>query len=396
MIDLGLTRAEFRNTYFERMPLLRRSCFDPSPFSWRTIDQALDLQDPTRELIKVLRNGRIEPSNYVEEYLDIGLRRRRILKDRLYKELEAGATLVLNRIELVSPIVRDVCMEIGRLVGTQTTANAYATFGSQPATNVHWDTHDVFVVQVRGRKHWRLFEPTHPLPISNQISNDRTAEVPENSYLDVVLEAGDVLYVPRGWWHRVAPTQTQDTIHLTVAVHTPLVLDLLVWACANVLPDLLEVRHALLGEATDEQTLQAAVAAASEALLNPATLEAFYARSRARERVVSPFAIEAVCGECAPGWPADARFRLNARHAGGGERDFLINGQVVALAPPLKGVVEALAATTSLDLASLEVALPAHSRTEILDALIQLQREDLVQLGVGGPPAPASASAQAA
>jgi ribosomal protein L16 Arg81 hydroxylase len=393
MIDLGMTRAEFRETYFEQAPLLRRACLDPSAFGWRTIDQALDLQDPTRELIKVLRGGRLAPETYVEEYMDIGIRRRRIVKERLYAELEAGATLVLNRMELVSPLVRDVCMEVGRLIGAQTTCNTYASFGPQPGTGVHWDTHDVFVVQVKGRKHWRIYEPTHALPISSQTSNDRTDDVPETPALDVILEAGDALYVPRGWWHRASPTEGCDTIHLTVAIHAPLVLDLLVWACAAVLPNLVEVRHSLLGSPNDSERLHQAVAAAADALRHPATLQAFYARSRARERVVSPFAIEEVLERGGGGWPTGTRFRLNARHAAGGEYELAMNGQPRVFTGARKAVVDALARAPSLDLEALEAACPALGRSVIVEALGQLQREDIVQTAVVSGSSPRSAQA---
>jgi ribosomal protein L16 Arg81 hydroxylase len=380
MIDLGLNRSEFRGTFFEKQPLLRRSCFDSSPFSWRTIDEALDLQDPTPELLKILRGGRVDPASYVEEYVDIGLRRRRILKDRLYAHLEAGATLVLNRIELVSPRIREVCMEIGRLVGAQTTSNAYASFGPEAATNAHWDTHDVFIVQVRGRKHWRLYEPTHPLPISSQISNDRKAEMPRTPSLDTILAAGDVLYVPRGWWHRVTPIPEHDTIHLTVAVHTPLILDLLVWACATVLPHLIETRHSLLGDAEDSDRLSAAVAAASETLLHPATLQAFYARSRQRERVVSPFLVDPLLTQPHQTLPHDAKFRLNARYANGRESEIFINGQPFISRDQKKAVVQQLADAVNLDINELKAALPTLGQAEIIETLTALLRDDVIQI----------------
>lgn len=380
MLNIGLTRSAFREDYFERRPMLRRDCFDPSPFGWSTIDRALDLQDPTRELLKVLHNGRVDPSHYVEDYVDIGLRRRRVRKDRLYALLASGATIVLNRIELVSTEVRDVCMEIGRLVGAQTTSNAYACLGGDAATNVHWDTHDVFVVQIGGRKHWRIYEPTHPLPISSQISNDRKDELPSEPVVDEILEAGDILYVPRGWWHRVVPVPDSDTLHLTVAVHTPLILDYLVWACGSVLPALLEVRHSLLGEAHDGQRVADAAAAVGDMLRHPATLEAFYARSRQRERVVSPFDIATLLDRADSPLPPDTRLMLNTRHADGSTPRFEVNGTPVALSGDHRAVALALAKGGGVPIAALHDAVPGVP-AETLETIVRdLARSDVIHL----------------
>ncbi|WP_051329800.1 JmjC domain-containing protein [Niveispirillum irakense] len=380
MFNFDTSRAEFRSLYFEKKPWLKRKCFDPSPFGWSTIDQALDFQDPTRELLKVLHKGRVEPSHYVEEYMDVGLRRRRVRKDRLYQMLASGATVVLNRIELVSTQVRDVCLEIGRLVGAQTTSNAYACLGGEPATNVHWDTHDVFVVQIGGLKRWRIYEPTHLLPVSNQVSNDRKDELPAEPVMDEILEAGDTLYVPRGWWHRVEPVEGSDTLHLTVAIHAPLMLDYLVWACASVLPDLLEVRHSLVGEAHDSQRVADAVAAVGELLTRPETVQAFRERSQQRDRVVSPFNIATLLDQAKDPLPMSAKLILNSRHVDRDQAQFDINGTAIPLRGAHRAVAAALSAGVSVNMAQLQRQLPEFP-VETLGAIVKdLARADIIQI----------------
>ena len=124
--DFGIAREEFKNSVFEKKPYLRRSCFQPAQNYWETIDAALSLQDPTYEMLKVILGRRISPDQYMEKYIDIGIRRRRIKREKLYQLVSAGASLVLNRIELVSPTMQNICMEVSRLIGVQTTGNCYA------------------------------------------------------------------------------------------------------------------------------------------------------------------------------------------------------------------------------------------------------------------------------
>lgn len=283
-----------------------------------------------------------EPSEYVEEYIDVGIRRRRVRKERLYSMVAAGATIVVNRIELVSPQVRQICMDVGKFIGAQTTANAYACMGEDAATNPHWDTHDVFVVQFGGRKHWRIYEPTVPLPISSQTSNDKKEHLPETPVLDEILSAGDILYVPRGWWHRVVPVKGRDTLHLAVGIHTPLILDYFVWASASILPQYLNMRYSLLGQDQDSARVDAALAVLADALRDPLTLQAFYTRSQQRERVVSPFNLAVLLDRAGTPIPADTRIMLNTRHSASATSRLLVNGTELILPPIEQKIVLSL------------------------------------------------------
>lgn len=381
MIDFGMDREAFRSDFFERGPLLRRGCFDASRFGWSLIDRALDIQDPSRESLKVMHGGRLDPSNYVEEYSDVGLRRRRILKDRLYRLVDEGATVVLNRIELVSLPVRDICMEIGRFIGAQATANAYASLGKEPATSVHWDTHDVFVVQLGGRKRWRLYEPTHPLPISSQESHDHKEEVPKEPILDEVLEAGDTLYVPRGWWHRVEPVEGSDTLHLAVGIHTPLILDYLVWACASVLPNFLEMRRSLLGRPGETIQVDEAISILASTMRDPKTLAAFYERSEQRERVITPFHFNHLVHKSFP-IPEDTYIMLNTRYASRDSTVIRINGSVPNTSGVHQTIIGVLAGSIDFSIIDLRSRLPGISVDEIDTALRDLARADLIALSL--------------
>lgn len=378
-MDFGITRNKFHETVFEKSPYLKERAFNPDPYDWHIIDRALDLQDPTRDLIKIIKNGRIDPKLYVEEFIDIGIRRRRIQKEKLYSFMSSGASLVINRIELVSAAAYELCLQVGRLLGTQTTANAYASMGGDPATNVHWDTHDVFVVQLKGKKHWQVYEPTFKLPISTQISNDHKEDVPKNPYLETVLNAGDALYVPRGWWHRVAPIGDNDTISLTIAIHTPLILDYIIWACSHILPEHLELRHSLLGGRQDAQHVEEALVCLSSMLRDRKSLDAFYERSKERERVVSPFDIATHAAKLPPRLEEGSVIVLNSRSASADAPLAHINGQPSQPQGLEGAIIEHLKGTVRMTVAEIR-SNHSDKPTALIDcAIVSLMAKEYVQ-----------------
>lgn len=381
-IDFGIGHEQFHELYFEKRPFLKKQALNCSKFGWHTIDAALTHQDLGLELVKVLKAGRVERSEYIEEFIDIGVRRRRIIKQRLYDLVGAGATVVLNRMELVSEPVRDICMQVGRLVGAHTAANAYASIGGEPALHVHWDTHDVFAVQLVGKKRWQLFEPTFQLPISTQESNDHKRDVPKTPYLEVILEAGDVMYVPRGWWHRVEPIEETETIHLAVGVHTPLMLDYLIWACGNLLANHLEMRYSVLGKEGDLGRIEDALVSLSKTLKDPETLLSFRNRSTMRERVVTPFQIEKLVRNKNVAWSPNDIIRLNSRIVTDRCDEVYVNGKKLIFPDKVNDletkVIKEISTNLQLSLGELRNRMQNINGLEA--ALRQLALADIIQV----------------
>ena len=96
-------------------------------------------------------------------------------------------------------------------------ANAYFTPRSAQGLAVHHDTHDVFVLQVAGQKHWRVYEPVVELPLQDQRYSKALHGDPGPPVEDRVLGAGDTMYLPRGWLHDALTTDS-ESLHLTIGV----------------------------------------------------------------------------------------------------------------------------------------------------------------------------------
>jgi hypothetical protein len=212
--------------------------------------------------------------------------------------------------------------------------------------------------------------------------------------MDLQIEAGDVLYVPRGWWHRVSPIHGQETFHLTVAVTTPLLLDYVIWACANKFPDHLAVRRSLIGQASDVAHVAEACELISNLLRHPATLQSFYDRARARERVVSPFNIEALISD--PQQPLEdlAELQVNSRYGAAGQKG-RFNGQAQAVTPEWRRVLEAVLLGPGRRIADLRVALPDLGADRLDELVRELVCADLLSLRRPDTPTPSPLAAPA-
>jgi lysine-specific demethylase/histidyl-hydroxylase NO66 len=128
-----------------------------------------------------------------------------------------GATLVLQGLHLTRLATAVYCRLLEAFLGHPAQLNAYFTPRRSQGLPVHHDTHDVFVLQVSGRKRWLVYEPAWELPLKHQ-RYEESMGAPGESVLDVVLEPGDTLYLPRGWLHQ-ALTSDEDSLHLTVGVN---------------------------------------------------------------------------------------------------------------------------------------------------------------------------------
>ncbi len=151
----------------------------------------------------------------------------RVQPAELPARLSEGASLVLDSIEKIHPPIGAAAEALERFLGTLVQVNAYASWTEREGFGTHWNDHDVVVVQMYGAKRWRLYSPTRVAPTFRDVE---TPEQPEGDPLvDLVRTAGDVLYLPRGWWHAVSADQGTASLHLTFGLVTHTGSDLLTW-----------------------------------------------------------------------------------------------------------------------------------------------------------------------
>ncbi|MEJ8278275.1 cupin domain-containing protein [Pseudonocardia spirodelae] len=143
--------------------------------------------------------------------------------DRVAALFADGSTVVLQALHRTWPAVIDFCTALAEDLGHPVQANAYITPPQSQGFSAHYDVHDVFVLQLAGRKHWRVHEPVLTDPLRSQPWAQHGDAVAarardDEPVIDRVLEPGDVMYLPRGWLHS-ATALGSVSAHLTIGVH---------------------------------------------------------------------------------------------------------------------------------------------------------------------------------
>lgn len=143
---------------------------------------------------------------------------------RVFELHAAGATIVLEGLHRTWAPLGSFARGLAADLGSPVQVNAYVTPPSAQGFATHHDTHDVFVLQVAGRKQWCVAEPVMPLPLPRHGWGSldpalKAAAEQSSTVLDTILEPGDALYLPRGFLHS-ARTASERSVHLTVGVHS--------------------------------------------------------------------------------------------------------------------------------------------------------------------------------
>jgi ribosomal protein L16 Arg81 hydroxylase len=91
--------------------------------------------------------------------------------------------------------------------------------------DAHFDTHEVFVLQIEGTKHWRIYGLAREAPLVEEQAEFAREQLGPPTR-EVLLQAGDLLYLPRGYVHEAFTSETLS-LHLTVGVKVFRWVDLL-------------------------------------------------------------------------------------------------------------------------------------------------------------------------
>lgn len=220
--DLGWLLAplrieEFLDEVWEQRPyVIQRddSGYYKSLFSGADLDAVLEFGRPQPAELRVVSEGKwLRSDQYFQSdgRLDLNQLRRSYIE---------GYTIVIHGLHRFWAPVAECVQALQRRLSYKVTPNVYLTPRGSRGLDPHYDTHDVFVLQLMGRKTWRVYGEAEAFPLLGTCSPEPIARelLPEPRVTE--LAAGDAMYLPRGWVHE-AQTTDESSLHLTVGVYPP-------------------------------------------------------------------------------------------------------------------------------------------------------------------------------
>lgn len=205
--------AEFMSECWEKKPaIIRRN--DPKYYSdllsLEAFDRAITTVSPQHPQCFIANAAReVQAEEYTTGTSAID-------PTRLYQQYADGGTIVYSQLETVYQPLADFCRSLEREVNTHFQCNIYCSPPNAQGFPTHYDSHDVFVLQIHGTKKWYLYNTPVDLPFRGQPF--RRAETPKGEVTqEFELSPGDVVYIPRGVMHD-AKTTDEATLHITVGI----------------------------------------------------------------------------------------------------------------------------------------------------------------------------------
>ncbi len=224
---IALTPQQFAEECWGRRPLLTRrdelqTGFDDL-LDEAAVDELISRRGLRTPFLRMAKDGDlVSPKRYTRGGGAGAGAADQAADDRVLDQIGAGATLVLQGLHRTWPPLVMFASALAAEIGHPVQVNAYVTPPQNQGFAAHYDVHDVFVLQIAGRKTWRIHEPVLADPLGDQPWERRRDEVAarakETPLIDTVLEPGDALYLPRGYLHSAAALGVLS-IHLTVGVH---------------------------------------------------------------------------------------------------------------------------------------------------------------------------------
>jgi hypothetical protein len=212
-----ITPQAFFAEYYERQPLLiarsepRR--FEPI-LNLSAIDRFLATTSPCHPDVFLVDAARkLDAADYTtianlgDGSLDLA---------RVYELFGAGATISIRHLHESMPELAALCRSVEKVFSGHFQTNIYLSPPNAQGFGTHFDSHDVFVLQVAGSKVWTLYDTLIELPLHGQ-AFDKAKHQPGPPTREVTIRAGDLFYCPRGLFHSARST-AETSLHITLGL----------------------------------------------------------------------------------------------------------------------------------------------------------------------------------
>ncbi|MGB6164067.1 MAG: cupin domain-containing protein [Pseudonocardiaceae bacterium] len=140
-----------------------------------------------------------------------------------------GFTAVLDALDVFDPTMEVACRALQWWSRERVQVNAYLTTQDATGFPLHFDDHDVLIVQLAGHKNWEVRGSSRAVPMYRDAEPNLTPS--DELIWSGTLRAGEVMHIPRGHWHQATRDDcgTGLSLHVTFGFVKRTGVDWLAW-----------------------------------------------------------------------------------------------------------------------------------------------------------------------
>ena len=207
---------EFYKDYWEKKPLLIRRPEDrnyyKSIFSTKALDKILREQ-------RVLYGKNLDITSYDgkrETHNPEG----RVFPAVLWDFYSNGCSIRMLNPQTYHNAVWRLCSTLQDHFQNMVGANVYLTPPGTQGFAPHYDDVEVFMLQLEGKKHWKLHKSrSDDEVLPRHSSGNFDQEEVGAPFMEMDLEPGDLLYLPRGTIHQGNCLEDKHSLHITISMY---------------------------------------------------------------------------------------------------------------------------------------------------------------------------------
>ena len=154
-------------------------------------------------------NNTISSSFYTDKDNEISLK-------KLKESLSHGNTLIIKKIQAQNKEVNRFLNNINKYLFINTSANLYFVKENQKGLNIHYDKHDILVIQTEKEKYWKIYKSKKEVNFNYSISENLKSF--KNKSYEIKLKENELLYIPKGTWHSTY-TKSKYSLHLAISLN---------------------------------------------------------------------------------------------------------------------------------------------------------------------------------
>jgi lysine-specific demethylase/histidyl-hydroxylase NO66 len=233
--------SEFLRDYYEKKPILspNNKCrnFDDL-ISLEKLDHLLATSELPPASIDMARSKPpISKANFTFKSGNID-------RGAVVRHYQSGATIIFPQINLAIDELANFCRNLEFELSCKVQTNVYLTPRNSQGFKTHYDDHDVFILQIHGKKNWNLYQQAVEKPFRGEPFDSSEHEAGKLN-LNFTMEPGDCLYIPRGYMHDATNVGSEPSLHITVGLLVKKWADLMLEVLSEVALNNSEFRESL-------------------------------------------------------------------------------------------------------------------------------------------------------